>query len=319
MTSPPNAIPSSRRRQPRPFPTHPATVPVRLRQSENNDTTLLPRRFARWGGHDAYVQVADRWHLLTNMRQAVERWLSCAHGRLRRLLPLAKRQVEPNEAVASGKRTKTFPRTGADVDARAAGRERRRAFYDEVRRRHLSGEPLLSISRALRLARGTVRKYARAEAVPANAARGPRPSIIDPHIAWLEVQIAAGRENAADLWRELRSLGFAGTVRQIRQWLNEQRIGPAPNTPHRWRRPKPVDTDAKDKVLAGLPMPRQLSWLLVQPARCLSKTDAMTVAHLKQDEDAAVVADLAQRFTALVRTCGIRGCLAADAHPLSEL
>ena len=131
------------------------------------------------------VQVADRWHLLANIRQAVERWLGSAHLRLRNLPLLPGREAEPEAAVAFGKRTKAFPRTGADVDARAASRGRRHALYDEVRRRHLAGEPLLSIGRALRLARGTVRKYARAEVFPTSAARGPRPSIIDPHVAWL--------------------------------------------------------------------------------------------------------------------------------------
>ena len=44
-----------------------------------------------------------------------------------------------------------------------------------------------------------------------------------------------------------------------------------------------------------------------------------TTAHVKQDQDAAVVAELARRFTALVRTCSISGCTTADAHPDSEL
>lgn len=152
-------------------------------------------------GAPGAVQVADRWHLLANIRQAVERWLGGAHARLRRLPQMLGREAMDG----LGKRAKAFPRTGVDVEARAAARGRRRVLYQEVRRRHLAGEPLLAISRALRLARGTVRKYARAEEFPVHSAARLRPSIIDPHIAWLEAQVAAGRENAASLWRDLRA------------------------------------------------------------------------------------------------------------------
>lgn len=104
-------------------------------------------------GAPGAVQVADRWHLLANMRQAVERWLGGAHARLRQLP-----QMPGREAVnVPGKRAKAFPRTGADVDGRGAARGRRLTLYKEVRRRHLAGEPLLAISQAMRLARGTVR------------------------------------------------------------------------------------------------------------------------------------------------------------------
>jgi hypothetical protein len=54
---------------------------------------------------------------------------------------------------------------------------------------------------------------------------------------------------------------------------------------------------------ARLPSPRQLAWLLVQPPAMLAAADAAAVARVEQDDDTAIVAKLARRFTALVRTC----------------
>jgi transposase len=50
------------------------------------------------------TQVTDRWHLLLNLRQMVERWLAGAHARLRRLPPV------PGER--SARRTRAFPGRG---------------------------------------------------------------------------------------------------------------------------------------------------------------------------------------------------------------
>ncbi len=72
--------------------------------------------------------VADRWHLLANLRQAVERWLAGAHGRLRRLPAM------PDEANAvPARRTGPFPCSAADEQVRADSRARRMALYDERR------------------------------------------------------------------------------------------------------------------------------------------------------------------------------------------
>ncbi len=187
-------------------------------------------------GAPAAMQVADRWHLLVDMRQVLERWLAGAHARLRRLPPgfSAPADVEP------GRRTKAFARTRAETAARIGRRERWGALYEEVRRRHASGEKLQAISRAMNLAVGTVRKYAAAESFPVPEARPLRSSILDPYLVSLQTRLAEGCENALALWREVKAAGFPGTAKQVQRWVAEHRTAPAPSTPHQWRTRAPV-------------------------------------------------------------------------------
>jgi len=130
-----------------------------------------------WTSWNASSPAATR-HLLANMRQAVERWLHTIHARLRRLpVPSAGKRAAPVPA----RRDQAFRRTEPERAVSAAGHARWQARYDEVRRRHLAGEPLLAIARAMDLARGTVRKFACAESFPARLPHGPGPSILDPY------------------------------------------------------------------------------------------------------------------------------------------
>lgn len=260
------------------------------------------------------AQVADRWHLLLNVRQMVERWLAGAHARLRRL------PAVPATAGEAVRRAHAYPRTRAEVAASVDHRGRRMAVYEEVRRRHLAGEALLAIGRAMGLARGTVRKFAYAPRFPERAAGAPGPSILDRYLPHLEVRLAAGCENAMALWRELRTLGFAGTHRQVHRWLAERRTTPAKSTPYRWRsgRASAAPPPCGAGVPPALPPPKRLAWLLVLPPPRLPAAEATIVARVEQDGDAAIVADLARRLTELVRDCCTRRQRRAHA-PLEAL
>jgi transposase len=254
-------------------------------------------------GASGATQVADRWHVLVNLRQAVERWLAGAHARLRRLPPSPGTPTD----TQPGRRTKPFARTRAERAARVGRRERWVALYEEVRRRHAAGEALEAISRAMNLAVGTVRKYAAAESFPVPEGRPLRRSILDPYLAHLQARLAEGCENALALWRELRAAGFPGTAKQVQRWGAEHRTAPAPSTPHQWRTKAPAHTpmSAPHDDAPALPSPSQLAWLLVQPPAALSGPDAALVARVEQDPTAAHVARLARRLTALVRGCGV--------------
>ncbi|ACB81864.1 transposase, IS204/IS1001/IS1096/IS1165 family protein [Methylorubrum populi BJ001] len=99
------------------------------------------------------------------------------------------------------------------------------------------------------------------------------------------------------LWRELRSRGFAGTVKQIRRWLPERRTRPARTTIRRLQTPLPMAPAAPPP----LPSPKQLSWQLLREPHDL----AAAVARVLQDDEAAKVADLGRRFCRIVCSrCG---------------
>jgi transposase len=252
-------------------------------------------------------QVADRWHLRLNARQMVERWRTGAHARLR------SQPAVPDAAVDAPRRAGAFPRTRADTAARAERRARRRAVYEEVPRRHHAGEPLLAISRALGRARGTVRRYASAEALPERATHPLHASILDPVLAHLAARQAGGCENAMTLWREIRAMGYGGTARQVHRWLQARRTVPAPSTPRAYR--GRGSAPAPEAASAGVrPPPKQLAWVLLQPPTARSPAAVATAARVAQDDEAARVIPLVQRFAALGRDRAAEARAARDAY-----
>lgn len=243
------------------------------------------------------MQVADRWHLLKNVREVLTRWLFGVYARLRRL-PAA------GAACLScrGVRTRAFPRGRTEQRTSAASRARSLDRYEEVRRRHHAGESLRAIKKATGLARATVRRFARAESFPERAVRAPEPSRLDPFIPWLTERLAAGCENASALYRQLRERGYPGSSRQIHRWVQTQRAAPAKTTPPCRRDLLRIPGQAGASPLAS---PRQLAWLLLQPAAKLDAKQKATVAHLEQDREVRKAGALARRFTALVQASGV--------------
>jgi transposase len=276
------------------------TVSAWLRQHPGVEVIARDRsteyaRAAVLGAPEAQ-QVVDRWHLLLNGRQMMERWMTGAHPRLRALPAVSRGDAAPAHRHTS------FSRTHAEARAREESRSRRVAAYEAVRRRHLAGEPLLRISRTLGLARGTVRKYAAAEAFPERAARVPGPSILDPYLEYLTQRQSAGCENACALWREIRAQGFRGTQSQVHRWLQMRRTVP----PRFGARSYPGGNWwAKGTRTDALASPKQLAWLCVKRPCELTSTETATLARIEQDEEAARVVALTRRFCEFVRSRGV--------------
>jgi transposase len=213
----------------------------------------------------AALQVADRFHLLANAGEALERCLMRYHAHVRE----AARALAGDEApVRTTKRTPTEQRRQ---------RERRGARlhrYEQAVGLAEQGVSARDIALQLRMARGTVLKYLRASSFPEHASR-PRPRLIDSHVPYLHERWNAGEHRARVLWREIQEQGFAASDVHVRRLVAGWPSSPVPS-------PTPVTV--------GSPMPskpevvyysvHKTRWLLMKDAGDLSASESAYLCTL---------------------------------------
>ncbi len=156
------------------------------------------------------VQIADRFHLLMNAGECLERFIQ-RHPTLLR-----------DEAPATLPRSAR--RCAADRSARNQRTQRRAERYRQVQDYTRQGKSQPEIVRLLGIARGTVIRYQRAETVPGSAPR-ERPRQIDRYVPYLREQWEAGAHNVRILWEAIVAQGFGGSRpylgRYLTQWRTE--------------------------------------------------------------------------------------------------
>jgi len=117
-------------------------------------------------GAPSAQQVMDRWHVIKNWREALERMLSRVSPRL----SLRHQQVS---STPFPKRKKA--RTTREQAISDASRELRLARYEQVLEYYRQGLPIAQIAQQAHLARATVYKYLAAESFSERAARSASP------------------------------------------------------------------------------------------------------------------------------------------------
>ncbi|HKA52579.1 MAG TPA: ISL3 family transposase [Candidatus Binatia bacterium] len=183
-------------------------------------------------------QVADRWHLLKNLTEAVERFLSRHHPVLQQAA--ARVTTRPAQVTPPSEAAVSSPLRGPPTRA-ALAREQCRARYEEVRALHQQGATIRSLAQRFRMHRCTVRRFLRAEGFPERA-QPPRWSSLTRFLPYLEQRWNAGCHNAAALWREVRGLGFRGTASLVRRVVGPWRAGLLPAAPSPFVTPSPRAT-----------------------------------------------------------------------------
>ena len=218
---------------------------------------------ARDGAPQA-VQVADRWHLLKNIGDALERVLQGQPAALR----AAAQPAAP--ALLASAPPPAPEATAADVSLPepapqprlGLGDQRLQERFARVRSLHDAGFGVRAIQRETGLSRVTIRKYLRAADCPV---RAPRAGLLSPGSRWeqlLRERWNAGCQNAQTLWQELRGLGFPGTAGTLRRYVGRWRSEPR----RRGRPPAVPPGTAPVPAPAPTPSPRQVKWWLLKDA-----------------------------------------------------
>jgi len=244
-------------------------------------------------GAPGALQVADRWHLLHNFRQVLERFFHEARARLQSLegLDVARIAGPPS----SQRRTK------GEIAASEAARQARKERYEEVRRLHEEeGLNISQISRALSMSRITVRKYLSAETFPEWTPHPPRRSILAPYEAYLEGRWVEGCRSALALFRELCARGYSGSTRPVQRWAQIRRTEPHPNTPKKCRETGPVRPEAESRQ-GKLPAPRRLAWLLLRETDKLDPEEERLLSVLRTDPEVETAYRLACSYVPMIR------------------
>ena len=238
------------------------------------------------------MQVADRFHLMQNLRQALVRMLNHRY----RQMGLATQDAAASRSPpikTSDVETPNRNRVSRLLRRPTQGNVRRKRLlerYEKVIELHHQGMSHREIARCLGIHRETAGRYIRAGEFPARATR-KYASKTDRFTDHLVKRWKEGCHNAALLARELKAMGFTGSYCSVR------------------RRVAHWDRDSKDSSSQSTKVPppsaRRSAWLLLKKPSDLDDRDRTFVdALLRRCPDVRLAAQLAGEFAAMVHREG---------------
>jgi transposase len=260
------------------------------------------------GAPDA-LQVVDRFHLLSNLREMLERVIERNRHHLS-AIDLPPRSAEGTELSSEeepvSRLRQPARRSPAEMATREARYQGRVALRQQVQALREGGESILGIAQRLALNRSTVYRYLRGQ--PESGAVRTRhvASMLDPFLPYLCQRWAEGCHNGSQLWRELREQGYRGSRKMVAVWTQHQREAPAPTTPQKYRatpKASSVQDQRPEKATRPrLPSARRISWFLLREPASLSAAEqrALTAIHAAAP-DLATVQPLVHQFHQLVK------------------
>jgi transposase len=259
------------------------------------DRSLAYAEASRSGAPQA-VRVADRFHLLQNLREAVERTLVKQHPVLRQAAQEISPRYQTAQMLKAEGLIESLSERVAPVNQKTQAlsqqrRARRLARYEEVKQLKQQGLPIRQIAQQLGAHRRTIRNFLRAESFPERQAPKPRATLMDPFVEYLKQRWEDGCHNGTQLYREIRGQGYRGSATALRRHLRK------------WRGTVP-EVIRKLRLLPDFPppSPRQTSWWLCLDEDRLEKQEKEYVAAMTRlSPEIHTLRELTQEFQQLAK------------------
>ena len=167
-------------------------------------------------------QVADRWHLLKNLGEAIERALQNYSSVISQAAQIVRQQqiCQTKCLIEVGERSMLSSR---QLSAESSTDNLRLARFREVHQLSKNGHSISQIGKRLKMSRMTVSRYLRFEEFPARAKTSERGSKLKPFLNYLHQRFAEGCQNATQLWREIVEQGYQGKSAMVRRYIKNLR------------------------------------------------------------------------------------------------
>lgn len=262
-------------------------------------------------------QIVDRWHILNNLSDVVQRILSRFHATLKQ------RQKDSGVIIRSRSKKR---RSSSEVAASSVSRLRRQARYEEVVGYYQQGKGIAAIAQLLQMSPKTVRKFVSAEDFPERSVHKRRQNYrLAPYLPYLQQRVKEGCENASLLWQEISQQGFSSSYKVVNTWLREYLGKPGRHSSEREKATRrvflaavqnehglpPGDEETEtsstsliehnDALVEPVGSPRHLAWLLLRQPSRLTEQDQMMLAFIREVHDINITYLLAQRFFTMVK------------------
>ena len=250
---------------------------------------------ARLGAPQAQ-QVADRFHLLKNLGEALQRLLDRHVADLKAVAQEEEKrevtqtpQTRPltvEAGIAAQPRTPLFTPPEPEQTLPSS----RRTRYEEVRVLVRQGLSERAIARQTGLSRVTVRRYARADTFPERAAP-PARTVVEAFAAIVEQRLAEGGHSVQAIFEDLRTQGYSGSYSRVYAYV--RRIYP------QGLRARQVARVPQKRVRLSA---RSATWLFLRKSCDLSEEEqarAMRICQQSTEIDQANT--LFQRFARMLR------------------